>query len=139
MDRGVANTQWNIIFLEAQLVNGEMVKSDHRPIIVETECGSGQSVNREGPRRFQARWLKEETVEEIVQAAWARATAMGNFPKLMTKVNAVHDDLHAWDREVLKKHVQRMKKLKRELEILRRGPPTDESLEGVTPAIGATS
>ena len=46
----------------------------------------------------------------------------------MTKVNAVHDDLHAWDREVLKKHVQRMKKLKRELEILRRGPPTDESL-----------
>ena len=46
----------------------------------------------------------------------------------MTKVNAVHDDLHALDREVLKKHVQRMKKLKRELEILRRGPPTDESL-----------
>ena len=46
----------------------------------------------------------------------------------MTKVNAVHDDLHAWDHQVLKKHVQRMKKLKRELEILRRGPSTDESL-----------
>jgi hypothetical protein len=38
LDRGVANTQWNILFPEAQLVNGEMVKSDHRPIIVETDC-----------------------------------------------------------------------------------------------------
>jgi ribosome-binding protein aMBF1 (putative translation factor) len=92
------------------------------------QTGSGQSVNREGPRRFEARWLKEETVEVIVQAAWARAMAMGNGPKLMTKVNAVHDDLHAWDREVLKKPVQHMKKLKRELEILRHGPLIDESL-----------
>ena len=53
---------------------------------------------------------------------------MGNGLKLMTKVNVVHNDLHAWDREVLKKPIQRMKKLKRELEILRRGPSTDESL-----------
>ena len=53
---------------------------------------------------------------------------MGNGLKLMTKVNVVHNDLHAWDREVLKKPIQRMKKLKRELEILRHGPPTDESL-----------
>lgn len=46
----------------------------------------------------------------------------------MAKVNAVHDDLHAWDREVLKKPVYRMKKLKRELEKVRRGPLTDESI-----------
>jgi hypothetical protein len=46
----------------------------------------------------------------------------------MTKVKAVHEDMHTWDRVVLKKPVQRMKKLKRELEILRRGPVTDESL-----------
>lgn len=69
LDQGVANAQWNILFLEAQLVNGEMVKFDHRPIIVETDCIIGQSGRREGPRRFEARWLKEETVEEIVHAA----------------------------------------------------------------------
>ena len=46
----------------------------------------------------------------------------------MTKVNVVHEDMHVWDREVLKKPAQRMKKLKRELEILRRGPLTDESI-----------
>ena len=45
---------------------------------------------------------------------------MGQGP-LMRKVTEVHEDLHVWDREVLKKPVQRMKKLKRDLERLRRG------------------
>jgi len=77
LDMGVANTQWNILFPNVELVNGEMVKSDHRPIIVNTTGASGQILQREGTRRFEARWLKEETVDEIVQAAWARVSAMG--------------------------------------------------------------
>jgi len=43
-------------------------------------------------------------------------------------MNAVHNDLHVWDRELLKKPAQRMKKLKRKLERWRRGPLMDESL-----------
>jgi len=69
LDRGVANTQWNILFLEAQLINGEMVKSDHRPLIINTEGSCGQHHQREEQRKIEARWLKEETIEEIVQAA----------------------------------------------------------------------
>jgi hypothetical protein len=46
----------------------------------------------------------------------------------MTKINVVHEDMHVWDREVLKKPAQHMKKLKRELEVLRHGPLTDESI-----------
>ena len=113
LDRGVANTQWNILFPDAQLTNGEMVKSDHRPLIVDTDSPRGHSLHKEGPRRFEARWLKEETVEEIIQAAWARSVAQGNKPNLMKKVNAMHKDLHVWDRKVLKKPAHRMKKLKR--------------------------
>ena len=43
---------------------------------------------------LRQRWLKEETVEEIVQLAWARASSVGHGPKLMEKANAVHADLH---------------------------------------------
>ena len=125
---GVANIQWNTLFPEAQLTNGEMVKSDHRPLIVDTDGSRVQVTHKEGPRRFEARWLKEETVEEIIQAAWARAVPQGSDPSLMARLRVVHNDLHIWDREVLKKPVHRMKKLKRELERLRRGPLTDDSL-----------
>jgi len=93
---------------------GEMVKSDHRPLILDTTGVSGDTTvpSRGGVRRFEARWLKEETVNEIVQAAWARAAAQGQGPDPMAKVNDVHTDLHVWDRDVLKKPVQRMKKFK---------------------------
>jgi hypothetical protein len=128
LDRGTANAGWNTLFPNAQLINGEMVKSDHRPLIVNTEGCSSFALPRSGPRRFEARWLKEETVEEIVQAAWARAAARGHGPKLMSKVKAVHADMHEWDKNVLKKPAQRMKKLKQELETLRWGPMTDASL-----------
>jgi len=128
LDRGAADTRWNMMFPNAVLINGEMVKSDHRPLIVNTDDLSGTVQPREGTRRFEARWLKEETVEEIVQASWARARAMGHAPDLMSKVQAVHHDLHDWDRNILKKPVQRMKKLKRDLEAVRRGPLTDEAI-----------
>jgi hypothetical protein len=106
-----------------------MVKSDHRPLILDTDGVMGDTVqSREGVRRFEVRWLKEETVAEIVQAAWARAVTQGQGRDLMIKVNCVHDALHVWDRDVLKKPVQRIKKLCRELENLRRGRMSDEAL-----------
>lgn len=40
----------------------------------------------------------------------------------------MHEDLHTWDRNVLKAPVRRMKELKKELEKVRRGPTTDENL-----------
>jgi hypothetical protein len=33
LDHGVANAQWNSMFPNARLVNGEMVKFDHRHLL----------------------------------------------------------------------------------------------------------
>jgi len=48
LDRGVANPEWNIMFPNARLVNGEMVKSDHRPLIVNTDFlgGANEQLHR---------------------------------------------------------------------------------------------
>ena len=48
--------------------------------MVETDGTQGQYSGGERTRRFEARWIKEETVGEIVQAAWACASAMGQAP-----------------------------------------------------------
>jgi hypothetical protein len=60
--------------------------------------------------------------------AWVRASAQGWGSSLITRVNQVHSDMHMWDKDVLKKPVHQIKKLKRELERLRCGPMTDESM-----------
>lgn len=76
LDRGAANIQWTNMFPEAVLVNGETLKSDHRALSVETENTSAQlPQSKRRPKHFEARWLKEDTVQEVVQTAWARASA----------------------------------------------------------------
>jgi endonuclease/exonuclease/phosphatase family metal-dependent hydrolase len=37
LDRGVVNEQWNDLFPFAKLVNSETTRSDHRPLLVDTE------------------------------------------------------------------------------------------------------
>ena len=81
---------------------------------------------RRGVKRFEARWLKEETVEEMVKPMWARAVARGEGSTLMQKTGQVHDELHVWDREVLKGPTNRIRKMQKDLEKLRRGPMSDE-------------
>ena len=44
-------------------------------------------------------------------------------------MNDVHEELHNWEKEVLKNPMKRMSDLKRELERLRRGPMTDANIE----------
>ena len=54
------------MFPNARLVNSEMVKSDHRPLIVNMDfLGGANEQLHKSLKRFEARWLKEETVEEI--------------------------------------------------------------------------
>lgn len=59
---------------------------------------------------FEARWLKEETVGEIVKASWEKAKLAGISPTLAERTRAVHADLHSWDRETLKGPKRRINK-----------------------------
>ena len=103
LDRGVSNASWNDLFPKARLKNGEMTKSDHLLLIVDMKVqNSHDSSGPNATKKFEARWLKEETVEEMVRVVWARAAARGEGPTFMQKTVQVHDKLHVWDREVLK-------------------------------------
>lgn len=83
--RGVVNDSWNNLFPHASLINRETSRSDHRPILVDTEYLSTSHAITNGPWIFEARWLQEDTVEEMVKAAWERAKARGEDPSLMQK------------------------------------------------------
>jgi hypothetical protein len=37
LDRGVTNAQWNDLFPNLVLTNRETLKSDHRPLIIDTD------------------------------------------------------------------------------------------------------
>ena len=129
LDRAVCNLAWANKFPRAAVINEEHVHSDHRPIVLDMEYWDEKIFKSQEGRvkQFEARWLKEETVTEIVKASWEKANLAGIGPSLADRTRAVHADLHTWDRETLKGPKVRIRKLKKELERLRRGPSNTES------------
>ena len=108
------------------MIHGDFLKSDHRPIVVDTEYQNnvrGTPLVRK--QFFEARWLVEETVDDVVGQAWAAANS--GQGGLAQKVREVHSALHAWDRQVLKEPRHQLRRLQDELNQIMSGPLTDEA------------
>ena len=87
------------MFPNAGVVNEEFCKSDHRPVMINTEYNAGiQPIFQRGPMKFEARWLCEQSVETIIQTAWERAKLMHAEESLSAHTSEVHEALHHWDR-----------------------------------------
>lgn len=70
LDRAVCNEAWSEKFPLAVLSHEPHVHSDHRPLLLDTEYYDGQQLRKpSGGRKFEARWLNESTVDEIVKSA----------------------------------------------------------------------
>jgi hypothetical protein len=94
LDRVVANNAWNIMHPNATVQHLDYTRSDHRPILLDTDF---QVMNnrRSGPRRFESKWLKENELREVVQHAW-EAAASATSGGVLSKLEHMHGALHRW-------------------------------------------
>jgi hypothetical protein len=66
LDRAVANPAWITMHPGAVLQHLGYIKSDHRPIILDTEYKPDLPTHTAGPRQFEAKWLREPGFRQIV-------------------------------------------------------------------------
>jgi hypothetical protein len=84
------------------VLHEEYNKSDHRPLVIDTEYHAGSVRNApSGPRKFEAKWLREEGIETIIQTTWERAKAVPGT-SLAEATKEIQSSLNIWDREVLR-------------------------------------
>uniref|UniRef100_A0A8R7UT88 Endonuclease/exonuclease/phosphatase domain-containing protein n=1 Tax=Triticum urartu TaxID=4572 RepID=A0A8R7UT88_TRIUA len=121
LDRVVCNVQWTLAFPNTSVIHEKHYRSDHRPILVDMEYyKTGQIRRRSGGKKFVARWLSEDIDNKVVATAWAKANLRGLGPGLQAaRTQAVHNDLHSWDKSILKGPKNHIKKLSKELEKIR--------------------
>jgi hypothetical protein len=87
---------------EASVHHLDCMRSDHRPILLETD--NLMLVNNPGKsKKFEARWLQEDTFRGAVEQAWARAGDAVAEGGVHARLEHMHSSLHAWNNEVLKK------------------------------------
>jgi hypothetical protein len=58
----------------------------------------------------------------LAQGRDGSAAARGDVPNFSQKTKQVHEELHVWDKKVLKGPANQIKKLQKKLEEIRRGP-----------------
>ncbi|XP_071676904.1 uncharacterized protein [Lolium perenne] len=78
-------------------------------------------------KKFEARWLQEDSFREVVEQAWAQAGNAVSDGGVLARLSHMHSSLHEWDNDILKKPKQRLKTAQRKLERAMQGPLTEEN------------
>jgi hypothetical protein len=126
LDRALANKSWQDMHPGSMVQHLEYMKSDHRPILLDTDYQPVTS-NQNRSQKFEAKWLKEEAFNDVVKEAWENAGAATIDGDVLTRLAHMHIALHAWDAAVLKKPKRRIRQAQKHLEKVMAGPITDES------------
>jgi hypothetical protein len=126
LDRATANSDWLTMHPEASLTHLESIKTDHRPILLDTEP---QSVvpNNGSTLKFEAKWFKEDSFREIVETAWLSAGEAVGEANVLAKLAHMHASLHAWDKEILQKPKRRLRSAQHKLDRALAGPMSEEN------------
>lgn len=128
MDRALVNDSWSLKFEGAVLKHLGYARSDHRPILMDTETLETHEGSGERVLRFEAKWLKESNFCDVAHGAWDLASSREQLGDLASKLAFVHTQLHHWDRSVLRSTRKKIRSVQRELEQIMRGDVNESSL-----------
>jgi hypothetical protein len=67
--------------------------------------------SRRKRKRFEAKWLKEEGVNDVLKAAWGKGL-QGNNGAVPGAMASVQTALHSWDKSSLQKPRARLRNLR---------------------------
>jgi hypothetical protein len=110
----------------AVVQNLEFARSDHRPILLDTDFQIIPS-NPNSSIKFEAKWLHEKDFIEVVEQAWHNANEATAGSGVLDRLAHMHKALHDWDRHILKQPRKRIRKAQKKLDSAMNGPMTDEN------------
>ena len=67
LDRGLGNTEWNILFPRSEIHHLPRTKSDHCPILLESEP---PTYKLKKPYKFEKMWLTDPSFLTLVENSW---------------------------------------------------------------------
>lgn len=82
IDRVFANTEWNVLYPDAQVKHLERTHSDHSSVIL--SLNSSPTTRFPHPFGFQSKWLSHPTFPRIVKEAWVRPITLPNAISFFT-------------------------------------------------------
>ena len=124
LDRGIANISWRLAFPDASISHLGAIRSDHAPILLDTNPQSS-FVHR--PFRFEATWLRDNRCQPVIEQAWKQNVGGLDFIKLYKKQATTRDALRKWNKEVFGKCQDKINLLIQKIKEAQDLPPSFEA------------
>ncbi|KAE8781357.1 hypothetical protein D1007_45397 [Hordeum vulgare] len=110
--------EWCSKFPEFRVRNELPRHSDHRPLVLDMEYLGKKRMGGVGSFKFEARWLREDGCDLVVQEAWRRMCE-GGVTDVAATLKGVARDLSRWSRDFLGDTEKKFKDAKKDLEVCR--------------------
>ncbi len=97
LDRGVANSDWMVLFSRAVVCHNSFASSNHMGILI--DLMSVPSMNQRKRCKlfhFDHTWLREEGCEPVINAAWNKKQFGTPLYQLTQKIKQCRIDLLLW-------------------------------------------
>ena len=88
---------WILAYPGATIVHLGAIKSDHTPILLDTNPRSNFAHR---PFRFEVTWVRDDWCHEVIESAWRDQVAGSEFIRLYKKQASTRDALRKWNKEV---------------------------------------
>ena len=124
LDRGIANISWRLAFPDASISHLGAIRSDHAPILLDT---NPQSSFAHRPFRFEATWLRDNRCQSVIEQAWKQNVGGSDFIKLYKKQATTRDALRKWNKEVFGKCQDKINLLIQKIKEAQDLPPSSEA------------
>ena len=124
LDRGIANISWRLAFPDASISHLGAIRSDHAPILLDT---NPQSFFAHRPFRFEATWLRDNRCQPVIEQAWKQNVGGLDFIKLYKNQATTRDALRKWNKEVFGKCQDKINLLIQKIKEAQDLPPSFEA------------
>ena len=124
LDRGIANMSWRLAYSKASIVHLSAIKSDHAPILLDT---NPKSKFAQWLFRFEVTWLRDDQCHEVIESAWKDQVAGSKFIRLYKKQASTRDTLRKWNKKVFGNCQNKINSLLLGIKEIQQGPPIENS------------
>ena len=99
LDKGLGNADWTLLFPTAEIHHLPRVKSDHCPIMLNTDPSM---LKPPKPFCFEQMWLTDPTFPSLVEDNWqaselipSTSSSLSRFPR---RLDALTKNIHSWNK-----------------------------------------
>ena len=122
LDRVCTNTDWSLLFPDAQVSRIDFDLSDHLPILWKCKLRGANTCSKKRRFQFENMWILEPSCKDVIMLAWSSTQHADVVDNIMGRLNACGVQLMQWNKDFFGNVFMEITNLEKQLKSLKDAP-----------------